>query len=229
MNKNYQHYNSLANIFRYPDEKYKSNMKDCGLLLKEHYSSAYETLLPFLEWVEKTDLYEVEEVFGKTFHIQAICYLDMGYVLFAEDYKRGDFLVKMKKEQAKANNDCGEELADNLPNVLSLIPLMEDKEFVKEFAIRIMKPTLQKMLEEFDASRIALKDKVRMKKQMVIIMQDLENKNIYEYAIKALELVVNADFPEIKEDDPEIVPTIGGNFLKSCSSGCATTVQTSKK
>jgi hypothetical protein len=45
----------------------------------------------------------------------------LGYVLFAEDYKRGDFLVKVKNEQRKVNNDCGEELADNLPNILTLM------------------------------------------------------------------------------------------------------------
>ena len=148
----------------------------------------------------------------------------MGYVLFAEDYKRGDFLVQMKNEQRKANNDCGEELADNLPNVLSLMAILEDKEFLQEFAVRVVKPALQKMLKEFDEARIALKDKVRKKKQKVILLEDMENKNIYQYALQAIYKVVDADYEDVNYNDPLIVPTIGVDAL-SCNTGCGTPSQ----
>ena len=223
--KNRDQYNKLANLFRYPDESYKQNVAECAKMLKENYHEAYAEILPFLQFVETKDLYEIEEVFGKTFHIQAICFLDLGYVLFAEDYKRGEFLVKMKDEQRRANNDCGDELADNLPNVLTLMTLMEDQEFLEEFAVRIMEPALSKMLAEFDTARMELKDKVRKKKQKVILMEDMENKNIFQYAIQSLLYVVKEDFKSIVYNDPEIVPTLGGNFLKSCNTGCSTTPQ----
>ena len=80
----------------------------------------------------------------------------------------------MKKEQANAGIDCGEELADNLPNVMTLMSVMEDEvSSWKEFAVRIVKVALEKMIKEFDESRIALKDKVRQKKQKVVIMKDI--------------------------------------------------------
>jgi nitrate reductase assembly molybdenum cofactor insertion protein NarJ len=223
--KNRDHYNKLANLFRYPDELYKQNVAECAKMLKDNYHDAYAEIRPFVQFVETKDLYEIEEVFGKTFHIQAICFLDLGYVLFAEDYKRGEFLVKMKDEQRRANNDCGDELADNLPNVLTLMALMEDEEFLGEFAVRIMDPALDKMLAEFDQARMELKDKVRKKKQKVILLEDMENKNIYQFAIQALLYVVKEDFKSLKFNDPEIVPTLGGNFLKSCNTGCSTTPQ----
>lgn len=214
-------YNILANLFRYPDADYKKNVATCKELLCNEYPEAYSIGLPFFEFIEKADVYEIEEVFGKTFHIQAICYLDLGYVLFAEDYKRGEFLVKMKNEQRNAQNDCGEELADNLPNVLTLMAKMEDEEFLEEFAIRILDKALIKMLAEFDSARMELKDKVRKKKQKVILLEDLENKNVYQYAIQSLLTVVNEDFKNIEFNDVEIVPTLGGDFLNSCNSGCA--------
>lgn len=223
--KNRDQYNKLANLFRYPDESYKQNVAECAKMLKENYHEAYAEILPFLQFVETKDLYEIEEVFGKTFHIQAICFLDLGYVLFAEDYKRGEFLVKMKDEQRRANNECGDELADNLPNVLTLMAIMKDEEFLEEFAVRIVEPALSKMLAEFDTARMELKDKVRKKKQKVILMEDMENKNIFQYAIQSLLYVVKEDFKSIVYNDPEIVPTLGGNFLKSCSTGCSTTPQ----
>lgn len=223
--KTRNHYNHLANIFRYPDEDYAANVKACAEVLKKEYPDAYAEARPFFSFVEQNDLYTVEEVFGKTFHIQAICFLDLGYVLFAEDYKRGEFLVKMKDEQRQANNDCGLELADNLPNVLTLMPKMKDQIFLSEFAVRIMEPALEKMLAEFDQARMDLKDKVRKKKQKVILMEDMQNKNIYQYAIQALLQVVKSDFRNIKYNDPVIVPTLGGNFLHSCGTGCGTTQQ----
>ena len=68
-----------------------------------------------------------QEYYISTFDVQAICFLDIGYVLFGEDYKRGIFLVNIKKEQIKAGNDCGSELPDHLPNILTLLPKMQGR------------------------------------------------------------------------------------------------------
>lgn len=215
-----QHYKVLADLFRYPGADYVANVNACSEELKESYPEAHDLLARFVSWVNTHDIHEVEELFGKTFHIQAICYLDLGYVLFAEDYKRGDFLVQMKREMANANLDPGEELADNLPNVLKWMSVMQDEEFLEEFSIRIMKPVLAKMIKEFDKSRIELKDKVRKKKQKVIIMPDLQNRNIYQSALEAIENVVTKDYSAVY-DDPVIQPNLGIDAL-SCGSGCAT-------
>lgn len=214
----------MANLFRYPQEGYIQQVNECALFLKDNYPGAFVELAPFIDWVNSKTLFEIEEVFGKTFHIQAICYLDLGYVLFAEDYKRGEFLVQMKNEQRVAKNDCGVELADNLPNVLTLLGMLKDEVFLGEFAERVMKPSLDKMLKEFDDARVALKDKVRRKKQKVILMEGLENKNIYQFALQSLYKVINADFKDDKYNDPVIVPTIGIDAL-SCNSGCSTSPQ----
>lgn len=220
--ENRKQYILLAEIFRYPGKHYAEKINECAEYLKVKYPESYEHLKPFVSFVNTHNAFDVEEIFGKTFHIQAICYLDLGYVLFAEDYKRGEFLVQMKKEQEKINNECGEELADNLPNVLSLMAKMEDMDFLDEFAVRIVKPALGKMLQEFDESRIELKEKVRRKKQKVLIMEDAENKNIYQHAIEALAGVVKKDFDNINYDDPDIVPTLGGSVGTILSGNCGT-------
>ncbi|TNE76684.1 MAG: hypothetical protein EP333_02250 [Bacteroidetes bacterium] len=215
-------YKHIAEVFRYPMEGYRLRMEDCYNYLLAEYPKAAEKFESFVEYVRSHSDFEIEEIFGKTFHIQAICYLDIGYVLFAEDYKRGEFLVQMKKEQEKLNNDCGEELADNLPNVLSLMAILPDEEFLSEFGERVMKPAIKKMLQEFEESRMELKDKVRRKKQKVVLMEEVENKNIYQNAIEALQLVVNTDFNENRFDDPEIIPTLGGTIGTVLSGNCDT-------
>ncbi len=219
--KNTEQYNLLANLFRYPMAEYKSHVNECNDYVQTHFPEASKEMETFTSFVNGKTAFEIEEVFGQTFHIQAICFLDLGYVLFGEDYKRGDFLVQMKNEQAKANNDCGSELADNLPNVLSLIPLLKDEEFRTELGARIIIPAIEKMIGEFDSARMELKTKVRKKKEKVILLENLEGGNIYQHAIKALLAVLKEDFKGTEYQDPTIIPGLRGDVL-SCGSSCST-------
>jgi nitrate reductase assembly molybdenum cofactor insertion protein NarJ len=215
-------YNLLANLFRYPKDGYADNVNETATMLKENYPEAYKEIKPFVDIVNSNTLFETEEIFGQTFHIQAICFLDLGYVLFGEDYKRGAFLVQMKNEQRIANNDCGEELADNLPNVLKLMMLIEDQEFLEEMAVRVVIRAMKKMLEDFDISRISLKQKVMKKKQKVIILEDLKNKNIYQHAIQATLNVLQSDFKGITyNDDDDEKRDLAAQFLANCGT-CST-------
>jgi len=187
-------------------------------LLREQYPEAHATLMPFHNVIAHQTLYETEELFSKTFHIQAICYLDLGYVLFAEDYKRGAFLVHMKNEQQKINNDCAEELADNLPNVLTLMAKLPDESFLDEMAVRIVIPALENMLKEFDMARMTLKTEIRRKKQKVIIQENLKHKNIYQFAIQASLQVLKEDFKESTYKNEMVKPDLSGSFLTGCGS-----------
>ena len=134
--------------------------------------------------------------------------------------KRGEFLVNMKQEQRIVNNDCGEELPDNLACVLTMMSLTDNEQFLNEFSVRILIPAIEKMLSEFEASRMALKSKILKKKHKVLIQEDLPNKNIYQYALQSLLKVVKKDFEQIHYEETKVNPSIGGNFLVNCDS-CA--------
>ena len=222
----YRHYKHLAALFQYPGEGYQKKVKDCMQFLKYYNPQGAEELQTFWHFVMNEPQYVVEEVFNKTFHIQAICYLDLGYVLFGEDYKRGEFLVNMKQEQRNVSNDCGEELPDNLANVLTLLSISTDEQFINEFAVRILIPAIQKMLDEFEASRMEIKSRVMKKKHKVLIQENLPNKNIYQHALQSLLMIVQKDFEHIQFTETVVNPSIGGNFLVNCDS-CAPD-QTSK-
>jgi nitrate reductase assembly molybdenum cofactor insertion protein NarJ len=223
--KDKSQYNLLANLFRYPQEGYHEQINECGEMLQNYYPVAYQKFSRFLELMNSKSIVEVEELFGKTFHIQAICYLDLGYVLYAEDYKRGEFLVQMKNEQRMANNDCGVELADNLPNALTLLPLLKDEDFLEELVVRMYIPAIEKMLQEFDTARIELKTKVRKKKQKVLIQEDMQDKHTYRYALDAILDVLRTDFSVIKYKDQEEKPDTLSSFLPNCEGSCATTTE----
>lgn len=162
--KNLTHYTLLAELFRYPTEDIFQKVIEIQHLLDDNYPNAGEEFKRFSEFVANSTYPQIEEIFQKTFHIQAICFLDLGYVIFAEDYKRGEFLVNMKAEQDKYKNDCEHELADNLPYVLRLLPMHKDECFINELVVMIMIPALEKMLSEFDAAKTQIREKVLNKK-----------------------------------------------------------------
>ncbi len=90
-----------------------------------------------------------QEYYLKTFDVQAVCYLEIGYVLFGEDYKRAQLLVNLKNEHKKAEVDCGTELGDHLPNVLTLLSKVSDPEFAEELGFIITSPAVRFMLTKF--------------------------------------------------------------------------------
>ena len=213
MNKN--NYKILSELFKYPEKGYQQKVATCMEMLQDQYPEAAESFNRFNEFIQDKTLYEIEEVFGFTFHIQAICFLDIGYVLFGEDYTRGEFLVNMKAEQAKINHDCGEELADNLPHVLQLMAKSNDDVFIEELAVRAVIPALEKMLTEFKASRMELRNKIMRKKHKAIIMEDIVEGNIYQNALQALYIVLKADYKGIDFGDKVIEQSLS-NFIPDC-------------
>lgn len=215
------HYSKLAKLFLYPaTDNHVADVKELQEILDDKFPKAGQELQRFTDWVLSTPMHDQEELFTKTFHIQAICYLDLGYVLFGEDYKRGDFLANMCVEQAKAGIDLESELADNLVNVLKLISVHEDREFVEELSSRIVMPSLKKMLIEFDSKLMENRLKYIKKKEKAVILENIQNGNIYQNALNALLLVFDQEFGHIKFEEMVQVPEFSKDFVGDCST-CA--------
>jgi nitrate reductase assembly molybdenum cofactor insertion protein NarJ len=226
--KKLEHYNLLSELFLYPEKDIVEKVAHIQEFLNKNYPEAGKEFLRFSTFIATTPYYNIEEIFQKTFHIQAICFLDIGYVLFNEDYKRGEFLVNMKVEQEKYNNDYGHELADNLPYVLRLLPLHTDESFINELVVMVMIPALEKMLSEFDDAKVKIREKVMNKKQKVVIMKDIKDGNIYKNALSALLQVFKTDFNNITyEKKAEAIPAYAKAFLHSeCTDGCTVSIPT---
>lgn len=222
-------YIALAKLFMYPQKGYQNNVRQTTQLLEAHYPDAAVVFKRFANVVLKKSPEQIEEIFGVTFHIQAICYLDIGYVLFGEDYSRGSFLVNMKREQEKIGHDCGEELADNLPHVIMLLTKSQDSEFVHELTTNILIPAVAKMLKEFEVGKMALRQKVIKKKEKAIIMENVAEGNIYQNAIQTLLRVLHTDYPlEQHENELEFDATPVG-LANICRGGCSFTNKKSIK
>ena len=92
----------------------------------------------------------------------------------------------------------------------------------------VMIPALEKMLSEFDASKVKIREKVMNKKQKVVIMEGIKDGNIYKNVISAVLQVFKIDFADIKfEIEAEIIPAYAKAFLHSdCTDGCTTSIPT---
>lgn len=137
-------------MFRYPSDDMKTYFGKWREIISLYPPIPVNKLDLFISHIIEKPLSYQQEYYIRTFDVQAACFLDIGYVLFGEDYKRGVFLVNMKKEQQKAGNDCGSELPDHLPNILTLLPKMEDTLLAEELIYSLLVPAIHEMILKFN-------------------------------------------------------------------------------
>jgi nitrate reductase assembly molybdenum cofactor insertion protein NarJ len=162
----------------------------------------------------------MEELFTRSFDVQSITTLDVGYVLFGEDYKRGELLSNLNREHNEADIDCKGELADHLPNLLRLIAAfgeVPDKaELVEELVEEILAPALRQMISEFDPERLEEKDECYLQHYKTLIETPGEYFTAYCHCLEAVHLVLAKDFSlkeKAAEKPPMLEPSL--SFLKS--------------
>ncbi len=143
------HYHSIADLFEYPDLEYPDKVLRVRQTLEGGYPKAVVELNKFLALLPSKSATTMQALFSRTFDVQAITTLDIGYVMFGDDYKRGELLANLNREHAAANNDCGVELADHLPNLLRLLSKSKDTEMIDELIEEIIAPALRSMRNEF--------------------------------------------------------------------------------
>lgn len=147
--KDLTHYTSLAELFRYPSEDLRKHTDEWRNITLRYNPDLMVYLDPFFKHIDNESIEYRQEYFVSTFYVQPLCCLDIGYVLFGEDYRRGQFMANLKMEHRLAGNDCGTELPDHLPVLLTLLPKMQDGRLAEELVFSLMIPALHEMIEVF--------------------------------------------------------------------------------
>ncbi|MBP9582918.1 MAG: hypothetical protein KBE38_12230 [Ignavibacterium sp.] len=196
--KSIEHYDLLASLFSYPDEKLRIDSEAAHRLLESKYISASKFFNEFYLFSKSISLIKWQEIYTRTFDVQPITTLDLGYVLFGDDYKRGELLVNLSKEHKNYNIDCGSELGDHLPNVLRLLTQLTDDDLKTDLIYLIIKPALHKISAEFDIDKIDKKNSVYKKHQETLIEPANNFGLIYQQLLMALIDVLQTDFPDSK-------------------------------
>jgi nitrate reductase assembly molybdenum cofactor insertion protein NarJ len=197
----YTHYEHLAVLFDYPRWDYPTWVQAVYDLLSGRYVvaaahiDAFARALPTEgEPFDPDALDEVQEIFTRSFDVQSITTLSVGYVMFGDDYKRGEMLVNLNRELRDAGIDPGNELPDHLPNVLRLIARWEDEELREEFVREILHPALERMIEEFGHRRVEQRNELYRKHYKTLIVSSAERATIFREPLAALLEVLRVDF-----------------------------------
>lgn len=211
MNKQILDYNKISKLFVFPQKNdFVAHINEIQKYLNEVLPNAGNTLQPFTDVISNVTKIEREDLYLRTFEVQSIVTLDIGYVVFGDDYKRGELLVNLNKEHKEHGIDCGGELADNLSNILRLLNVLKDIKLRDDLVNLIVAPALFKMIEGFGDDQLAAKERVYIKHHKTLL-QKHESFTIYKYALKALYQVLDHDFNIKIHEQPER----SGGFLSS--------------
>lgn len=138
----------LAQVLEYPDGHYLQRVKKVRQMLAARAEGEKYKMSRFSDFVSHARIDALEELYVQTFDVQSICCLDVGYVMFGEDYRRGQFMAQLKILENKYAVQCGSELPDFLPNILRLLPALKYEECCSLIE-KIVGPAMEKMLAGF--------------------------------------------------------------------------------
>ncbi|MFN7943020.1 MAG: hypothetical protein U0X73_15625 [Thermoanaerobaculia bacterium] len=212
------HYDALADLFDYPARDYPTRVRRALDAVARRCEPAARALAAFAAGLpgdgsefEPLELDEIQELFTRSFDVQAITTLSVGYVLFGDDYKRGELLVNLGRELRGVGVDGGTELPDHLPNVLRLMARWRDEALAAEFASAILHPGLSRMIAEFDGPRMEERDRLYERHFKTLIESSPQRCTLFREPLSAVLAAVRQDFalPEWR------APEVDSDFLRS--------------
>ena len=195
-----KHYTTISRLFEYPNENYYGHLVETIDILSQDYPDAASELEMFSSRLPK-DIYRLQELYTKSFEVQAVTSLEIGYLLYGDDYTRGEVMVNLNKEHKAVENELGTELSDHLSNVLRLLPKMTDKKIVNDLVTMMIVPAIEVMIKEYSPKNMEAKDKLYKKQYKTLIVSSAPV-GMFLHLVKALYMIFDNDFTLIKENKP---------------------------
>ena len=134
-------YRELGELFEYPANDWRAHVRACTDL---------EVSVPFThfrEAVASLSLSDLQELYTRTFDLNPVCALEIGYHLFGENYKRGEFLANLRQTEAPFQLGQEKQLPDYLPVLLRLITQLQDEELLNALIAECLVPAVGKMIK----------------------------------------------------------------------------------
>lgn len=146
---------SLARVLTYPGIGYLDEVARCRRLCETRTFSADEVrtgvterMNAFASAVEGLAAGDLEELYTRTFDINPVSSLEVGWHLYGETYERGSFLVSMRDLLRRCSIEESHELPDHLTHVINAVGRMEEAEAVAFISKNLLR-ALDTMLEGF--------------------------------------------------------------------------------
>jgi nitrate reductase delta subunit len=149
LNSPAQLYRLFADILEYPTLAIYDRAKECVSVLAPIDDSVCKQLKKFLTVAEEIPLSRLEEVYTRTFDLQAVCIPYAGSHLFGEDPVKGMFMVKLRELYRSRNFNQDVELPDHISVMLRFLSMSERGEERQELIDYCLIPSVRKMMECF--------------------------------------------------------------------------------
>ena len=142
-------YQRLAEVIDYPDPDLFQGVDECIALSAPIHEEVSGLLKEFRTSLGKIPLGAMEELYMRTFALEAACYPYVGYQLFGDGNHRGMFLAGLKEHYQIYDFSSANELPDHLGVMLRFLARDDDKEEREELLSLCILPALRKMVQRF--------------------------------------------------------------------------------
>jgi nitrate reductase delta subunit len=140
-------YEVLASSLEYPGADWGARLEGCLDWLTVGEPEVARQFNRYSQRVKDLPIEKLEELYTRTFDLNPVCTLDIGYHVFGENYKRGELLAKLRETEEPFELGQANQLPDHLPVLLRLLPKLEDEELRLSLIAEILVPALGKMLQ----------------------------------------------------------------------------------
>jgi nitrate reductase molybdenum cofactor assembly chaperone NarJ/NarW len=138
-------YDGLGELLAYPGPGWRARAQACRLRLAADHEPAARLVGELLEAVRCLSVEDLQELYTRTFDLNPVAALEVGWHLYGEAYERGRFLVRTRQMLRDAGILEGSELPDHLTCLLPALGRLEP-ELAGPFAATYVLPALQRML-----------------------------------------------------------------------------------
>lgn len=141
---------SVADLLEYPAADWYGKLERCKLHGLREDRPDSEFFSEFCLGIHRMTLIELQELYTRTFDLNPKCALEIGYHLFGEDYKRGEFLARLREDQNDLELGQEKQLPDYLPVLLRLLSRTSAAEERAAMIGYCLIPGLDKIIEVFN-------------------------------------------------------------------------------
>jgi len=151
MNEYTEAFDALSRLLVYPSGDHRERLDRAGkaiATLSEIPTEIGTKIQEFATATQDLTTAELEELYTRTFDINPISSLEVGWHLHGETYERGAFLVSMRSLLYRLHIEESTELPDHLSHVLQALGRMDPLEGSSFISTNVLK-ALDKMIEGF--------------------------------------------------------------------------------
>lgn len=135
----------LARLLAYPGPHFAPMGVATLARLEVAHPRAAEALRRYLAAAAPLEGFELEELYTRTFDLDPVCALEVGWHLYGEQYERGEFLARMRALVAGVGLAENGELPDHLTSVLPVVGRLARSD-AERFAVTYLRPALARMI-----------------------------------------------------------------------------------